>query len=140
VLADVAQELDHPEPAEPRGVVDEDRQPLGRQGPGEDAAHQPLVTDDVLGDVLGRQQLALDGLAGRVTDQAGAAAEQRHRLDAGPGRPDQQRDRQQVADRQRRGRRVEADVDAPRTAVEVGPQLRGVGAVVDQPTPGQLLQ
>ena len=83
---------------------------------------------------LAVEQVALLGAPAGVADHAGRPAGQRKRTVPGELEPAQTELTHQVADVQRVGGRVEADVDADRSGLQAGGERREIGAVVDQTT------
>ena len=94
VAADVAQEVDVVEAAQPFGVVEHQR--VGRAvAEGEEAFEDGPDRRLVGVDLLDGQKLAALVLAGRIADPRRAAADQRQRLAAGALQPGEHHDRQQ---------------------------------------------
>ena len=131
VLADVAQEADHVELREPCVVVGEDRgvRPAVEI---EERAHLALEPLRPLGDLLFRIQRALTGLAARVADEAGAPADEHDRPVSGQLQAAQRQQRQEAADVEAVGGRIEADVRRAAPREEVRVELVGRGDVGDE--------
>jgi hypothetical protein len=127
VAADVAEELEIVEPVEPFGVVQHDRLP-GRvvEVLGEDAADRR----DVRRDLGGREQRALVGAERGIADLGRAAAHQRDRPVAGLLQPAQHHDVEQMADVERLGGGVVADVGGHDTGQKLRIEGGEVGAVL----------
>ncbi len=130
MLAGVAQELHQPDVAQPVGVVEES----GRVGSFERQEPRELSAD-ALGVAVDLRELhdrPFGALSARIADHAGAAA---HQGDGGmpvPLQPGQPHHRDQVADVQRIGRGIEADVGGDGTlAQSLG---EAGGGVLDEAT------
>jgi hypothetical protein len=133
VLADVAQEVEQRHRTEPVAVVEQLGSRLEQTlelGP--DGGHVGL-------DLVSGEQVPLGGLTAGVADHPGGAAGQVDDLVPGPLEPAQRADPDQVADLQARGGRVEADVGDEAAGVEQPGQLLGVGALVHQPPPHEVV-
>ncbi len=134
VLADVAQELEGRDGAQPVGVVEQEGaveiEELAELGP--DALQVAL-------DRLEGEQLALVLLAPGVADHAGPAAGQRDGPVPGLLEAPQRAELQQAAHVQAVRARVEAGVDREARLVEPLGQL-GVGHLVDQAAEGEVLR
>ena len=109
MAADVAQELQVVDAAQPVGVVEHQR--VGRAAAVSQIVGEDLLErGDVLLDRLDRHELARLVLEGGVADHAGAAAHQGDRPVPRLLQPVEQHDLDQRAGMQARGRRVEADI------------------------------
>src|SRR4029079_12623446 len=138
VLAYVAQHLDVRELLEPVRVVDEHRTVAAAEieDPLEDAAHAGHVPLHV-GAVADR---ALGVLSRRIADQARAAPDERVRAMAREPVPAQKKERNQVPDRERVARRIEAAVDRARARREVLGEALAVGDLVEEPATLELAE
>ena len=137
VLADVAQQLDRGQLADPVEVVLEDRERIlvGEQVP-ELLADLGGPGDDRLGIV----ELAFLALAAGIADQAGAAAGEGDRRVAGELEAAQRDDDLQMADVKRARCRVVARVDADAAVAQGLGELVAGGDVGDQAAPFQVFQ
>ena len=88
----------------------------------------------------GVEQNPLVGLERRIPDLAGGTAHQHHRTVAGSPEPGQQGDGQQVADGERIGGGIKAAVHRPRPGGQMLAQAVGVGGLVDQAPPGEVVK
>ncbi len=137
VLADVAQEADEVELAQPFEVVDQQGAAIsaGAARPGaevEEALELAAQTGEVGRDLLASQHRPFGIPARGVADQAGAAAHQGDRAVAGALQTGESQHRQQAPDVQAGGRRVEPDVGGEALLAHLVAQL-GRGRLVDQP-------
>ena len=128
--ADLAQHIDIVELQEPVAVVDHERLAVGKV---DEAAHLLFEALTVVLNGLGREHLAHVGLAGGVTDHAGAAAYQCNRLVAGHLHALHQAERHEVPDMEGIGGRVKADVKGRLAVVDEVGDLRFVGRLGNQP-------
>ena len=129
---DVAQELDVVELGEPVGVVGHDR--VGLAVAEADEMRERLADARLVGLDLGDcHELAAFVLARRVADHGRAAAHQRHRLPARLLQPVQHHDADQVADMQRRGGAIEADIGDERSRAGLFVEAGEIGALMDEP-------
>ncbi len=128
--ADLAQERDVFELAQPLVIVDHDR--VGRPvAEGQEALEHLADAGDVGVDLLVGQQLAALVLAGRIADLGRPAAHQHDRLVARLLQPAQHHDLDQAADVQARRGRVEADVAGHDLPLRQGVEPCGVGQLMD---------
>ncbi len=128
--ADVAQEGDVVELAQPVVVVDHHR--VGRAvAEGQEALEHASDAGDVGVDLRIGQQLAALVLAGRIADLGRAAAHQHDRLVTGLLQPAQHHDLDKAADVKARRGRVEADVAGHDLLRRQGVEALGVGQLVD---------
>ena len=124
---DVAQKLQVVQRRQPVGVVHQQRLPVREV---DEARQLPADGLGVRRHLFARHHAAQLGFSGRVADQAGAAADQRHRAVAGALQVNERHDRHQAADVQARGGRVEADVRGGRgrkQRAQIGGRLRSPG-------------
>ena len=133
VLADVAQELQVADAAEPVGVV-RPGSPGWRRYRTREAAKLRADARRRCGERRVVEQVALDDLARRIADHAGRAADDGDRLVPRALEPRQHDHRHQVADVQRLGRRVVAGVERDRAGVRgASAALARCDDVRDQP-------
>ena len=88
--------------------------------------------------LLEREQVALLALAAGVADHAGRAADEGDRPMARLLKPPQHQQRQQAADVQAVGRRIEAAIERSLTTREPAAELLGVRRLVDEAAPGEI--
>ena len=130
VAADVAQQRDVEQVVQPLGVVRHHR--VGRAGAeGEVVGEALLDARHVVVDLRRREKLAGLVAAGGVADLGRAAAHQRDRLVTALLPPAQQHDLQQVADMQRVGGAVEADIGGAGAARQQLVEARGIAALMN---------
>ena len=129
MAADVAQQRNIQKRVEPVGVVGHHR--VGRAVAEFEVVGEALPDARHVGvDLLRRQQLARLVAARRIADLGRAAAHQRDRLVAGLLPPAQQHDLQEMADMQRIGRAVEADVGRANAARQQLIEARRIAALM----------
>ncbi len=129
--ADVAQQRDVAERAQPVVVVGHDR--IGRAvAEAQERIEAAADAGHVGGDLLVGEQLARLVLAGGVADPRGAAAHQHQRPMAVALQQAQDHDLHQAADMQAVGGAVEADIGGDRAGAQRRVQALGVGALEDE--------
>ena len=127
--ADVAQQRDVEERVEPVGIVGHHR--VGRAVAEFQVVREALLDARHVGvDLLRRQKLTRLVAARRVADLGRAAAHQRDRLVAGLLPPAQQHDLREVADMQRIGGAVEANIGRARARRQQLVEPRRVAALM----------
>ena len=130
VRAVVAQELQVAQLRQPLVVIQHDG--VGRAvAESQEFLEHAFDAGDVLGDLLFGQQGALGVLERRIADLGRAAAHQDDRLVPGLLQTTQQHDLDQVADMQRRRRRVEPDIARDHAGRRRLVQFDRVGDLVD---------
>ena len=138
MLADVAQELEHPHGAEPVVVVDDERLAATRAEV-EEVFELDLDRGGVRDHLLARQQVALGGSTRRVADHARAAADDDDRTAPMTLDVHQPEHRDEVPDVERGATRIEPVVGIDRPA---GGQAGGESGrlILEQPAPVELGQ
>ena len=132
VPADVAQQRYVEQRVEPVGVVRHDGRPAGIRAELDEIGEAALDRLHVGVDLIGRQQLAGLVATGRISDLGRAAAHQRDRLVAGLLQPAQDHDRDEMADMQRIGGAVVADIRGQFAGGGLAVERFGVGALVHE--------
>src|SRR5581483_4369419 len=116
MLAYVAEKGDEIDAAEPVVVVGEDRRPRALEV--DEPRDLPLEARRPLVDHLDGIERALAGLAAGIPDEAGTAADEDDRPVPGELHTPEGQERQQAADVEAVGRRIEPHVDRPRPGIE----------------------
>ena len=138
VLADVAQELEQADPAQPVEVIDHVTGPARSLVVGEEVLDLSREPAGVLRQLVRRQQVALAALARRIPDHPGRAAHQGEQPVSVPSHVAHRHERHQITGMKTGGRGVEPGVDCQRVGEHLAETLRG--GLLNEPAPGQLFE